>query len=341
MGGNIIGLNSSNAKRVAPTTDLEALYNYLSGTLGVDFVINGYGEALGPSANRPWTLTGTGSVTEYVQNDGVFIDYCGWPMSYLVSSKGVVSNPGPSGFQLFAKELGYTWLSDASFQSPTHIGFSSSGYPFDRGFKEAGSLNGLYLPHGTYQPADQQYFGGAVWELNSGGNSSMLGIHRPGIGWYFYGTSYYSTLTTILGNGGTPNTIPVNIYGAFIERCVHGQTSASGSGFSFTISHEPYTVAATAPQKNTTGPSSPYGGSSSPGPSGGTSTSGSGSGSSSGSSSSASSSGQGGSAATTEPATVSGLPKWVLPAGGIAALGLGAGLIGWAGHKEGWWSKNV
>lgn len=334
MGGNIIGLNSASSHNAASAADLEALYNYLNGTLGQDFVINGYGEALGPTEARPWTLTGTGSVTEYVQSGGVFIDYCGWPMEYLIAPNGVISQPGVNGFRTFAQAIGYGWLSNASFAAVARSeGPNGYLYPFPRGYVQSGSVNGLYLPHGTFIDS-------GTWALNGGGFASMLALHRPGEGWYFYG-EHWETLVRSIFNMTLPATIPPNVYGAFIERCVHDQTSASGSNFTMTISHEPYTVAATAPQKNTTGPSSPYGGSSSPGPSGGTSTSGSGSGSSSGSSSSSSSSGQGGSAATTEPATVSGLPKWVLPAGGIAALGIGAGLIGWAGHKEGWWSKNV
>lgn len=269
-GGNIIGLNSASARGAASASDLEALYNYLINTLGQDFVINGYGDALGPSASRPWTLTGTGSVTEYVQSGGVFIDYCAWPMEYQIQPDGTVNNPGPSGFQSFATALGYGWLSDASFAAVA----KSSGpngylYPFPRGYVQSGSVNGLYLPHGTF--TDQ-----GTWALNGSGYAAMLGLHRPGEGWYFYGV-HWETLVRSIFNMTLPATVPVNVYGAFIERCVHNQTSASGSNFSLTISHEPYTVPKTAPQKNTTGPSNPYGLSSSPGPSGQTSAGGNGS----------------------------------------------------------------
>ena len=72
----IIGLNAATARNAAPASDLEALFNRLK-VVNKNCVINGYGEALGPSASRPWTLTGSGSVTEFVQqSDNVFIDYC-------------------------------------------------------------------------------------------------------------------------------------------------------------------------------------------------------------------------------------------------------------------------
>ena len=335
MGGAIIGLNASTAKNVAPSADLEALFNYLDATLGRYFIINGYGEALGPSAARPWTLTGTGSVTEFVQQpDNVFIDYCGWPMSWLVNTAGYESNPGPVDFQTFGKALGYDWLSAASFQAGVKTGSNGHIFPFERGFNQSGALNGLYLPHGTFTAL------GGKWDLNGGGYAAMLGIHREGIGWYFWGTSYHSFINSLFGPAGYPKEVPPNVYGAFIEACVHGQSSAIGSNFTLTISHEPYTVNPTAPQKNTTGPSSPYTGSTAPGPSGSTTTKTYPSGSSSTSS-----------LPTVCPSgyqlvngqcvlAPSTTPSWLKPAVGIGLIVAGGGGVWYLGKQEGWWRKN-
>lgn len=325
--GAIIGLNSSSAKNVAPATDLEGLYNYLNSTLGKNFIINGYGEALGPSAARPWTLTGTGSVTQFVQGEeNVFIDYCGWPMSYLVNVDGAVTNIGPNGFQTFAKNIGYDWLGAANFQASNKTGADGYIFPFVRGFNQSGALNGLYLPHGTFRTS------GGTWTLNGGGYAAVLGIHRPGIGWYFWGSHYHSFSNTVFGPAGYPHTVPSNVYGAFIEAVVHGQSTVTGSGFSMTISHEPYTVKATSPQKNTTGASSPYSGGS-PGPSGS---------SSSGSPNSAGSSGcpsgyvmiNGICQRSTSVGTMTRTKSLV--AVGLLAVGIGG--VWYAGSQEGWWT---
>lgn len=260
MAGAIIGNTSANRKGGAPTAQLDQLYNYLNHTLGRYFVINGYGDALGPSKGRPWSLTGTGSVTQYVQSGGVFIDYCGWPMSYQISPAGAVADLGPKGFRTFAKALGWTWLSAASFQSKETTGSDHRTYPFPRGYVQSGSINGLYLPHGTFQKDH------ATWTMNGGGYAAMLGLHRPGLGWYFWGEAYDPWLYQLTGPADTPRHIPSNVFGAFIEACVHGQSTVNGRNFTLNITHQPYTVPKTGQQQNTTGPSTPYG--SNPGPSG-------------------------------------------------------------------------
>ena len=301
MAGTIIGLNRSTAKNVASSSDLESLYNYLNTSLGKRFVINGYGEALGPSATRPWSLTGSGSVLEYFQSGGVFIAYCGWPMRYTISPSGYRAGPTDTNFPTFAKGLGYSWLNGATFTAKAGQTTSHGDYwAFARGFNLSGSLNGLYIPHGAFSETL------VPWSLNGAGYAAMLGIHRSGIGWYFWGTHNSNLFQTIFQRTAT---VPPDVYGAFIEACVHGQTSASGKNYSLSITHEAYSVPSTGTSKNTSGSSTPYG----------SSGSGSGSGSSSGSGSFH--------ASTSNTSTASAMPSWVAPVVGAGALaGITAGL---------------
>ncbi len=325
MSGQIIGLTSSQRQSAAPVSFYETLYNYLISTLGQDFVINGYGESLGPSEYRPWTLTGTGSVTEYVQSGGIFIDWTSWPMSYEIDANGFQNNIGPSGFQTFAKDIGYDWLGAETFGASEADAPGGILYPFGAGFNEKGSLNGIYLPSGSFT------YNSAQWSLNGGGYAAMIGLHHPGIGWYFYGV-YHDPLTEkLFGAFGTPRWVPSAVYGSFIEACVHGQSTGNG----FSILHEAYTVPATQPQKSEPEPSSPYGGqtSDSPGPSS------SGNGDSVKVTTTTTQPSSGSGVPATPSTSTSGLPSWAVPAAGVTLIAGGLGFAAYIGAKSGWFTK--
>jgi hypothetical protein len=236
MGGAVIGIGASGRQNPAPDSDYEALYNALNGqTERAYVVINGFGETLAPTPNRPWTNVGPNGVSEFVSAGNVWVDYCGWPMFWHVDTAGVMSQYGAAGFQGFAVAIGYNSLSQKQFAVPTFGGESSTGYPFQRGYPEIGTQNGVYLGSGTFvTPPGFLGVGGGSFPIAAGGWTSLMALHRPGIGWYFYGT--YDRAA----NYGVPNAVPVDVYAAFILACLRGQGSWVASAASGLISHAPY-----------------------------------------------------------------------------------------------------
>lgn len=328
MGGAIIGLGSSNSLNPAANAEYEGLYAALNGQFGPYFVINGYGEALGPSPARPWTLTGSGSVSQYIQKGGVFIDFCGWPMYASVSAGGMRSYNYAQGFQTFARAIGYTWLANEVFSPPRTTATTITPYPFIRGFNLQGSEAGVYLPQGLV-------YGRPV---NANGAVAMVALHHAGIGWYFWAVNLTS-LAASLSDLGAVSSIPVSVYANFITAVMKGQGStANGITIKYAAYQGPTQTTSTQPIY----PTSPYGGNST-----------------SGSSTSGSSGGQSTTTTTTKSPTVttattcpSGYtlvngqcvanpsPTWVKPAIGLGAAGLGAGIIYYAGKQEGWWGNH-
>lgn len=273
MGGAIIGINQNGRQNPAPASAYEALYNALNGQTGsAYFVVNGYGEALGPSPNRDWSPAGqTNGVAEFVRSGSIFVDYCGWPMYYQVSTSGVQSTNGPGGFQAFVSGINYPWLDTKTFNPPTVQSFQANTafYQLSRGFNKLGSMDGVYLGGGTMTRAGGILsIGGGTVAIATTDWTALMALHHPGIGWYFYGTY----VPPNFGSKYLPDAVPEDLYAAFILACLRGQsTFASGSGQG-NIVHATYVAPVhkvTSPQP---GPSSPYPGSSSSG-SGSTSTS--------------------------------------------------------------------
>lgn len=340
MSGNIIGMGAQTAVNPAPASVLGSLYKALVGNTGPRFyVINGYGEALGPSATRPWTVTGQGSVSDFVRGGGIFVDYTGWPMYNHIDVDGATTLLGPAGFQQFAGAIGYDWLSAEQFAVPASIlygSFGSDKYPFSRGYAVSGSQAGVYLSQGTFStPGGILGIGGGTWPLHAQGFAGMFGLHHSGIGWYFYATATPNAVSASM-----PSFVPPAVFASFILACLNGQSNGDG----FTVSRLAYQAPYQSSPPSQSFPSSPYPSSASGGGSSSSST-GSGSGSSinpvvtgTGTSTSTSTS-TGGGTSTTVPtvspaSTPAAVPKWLLPLGGALLLGGGA----WLG-LEAWWAR--
>lgn len=294
-GGAIIGLNRSEALNPVARSTLETLYNQLHGQFQPYFVINGYGEAVGPSSARPWTITGSGSVAQFVQSGGVFVTYCGWPLYASVSAGGLRTEHYAAGFQTFARAIGYDWLGKATFNPP------DSQFHYIRGLNLSGSEAGLYLPYGDVNNRP----------ITSGGATAMFALHHAGIGWFFYACDLPSIAATLgdLRHPGQVNYVPVDIYAHFIQAVIQGkQRTVDG----LAIKHVPYQGPIPQSPGKTDYPTTPYGGNQ-PGPGGGSS------GKKSSGSPSSGSNGSGTSGATA--------PKWVKPAGIALASAGGIALL--------------
>ncbi len=340
MGGALIGTNVSGRQNAPPNSTLEALYNALNGHTGSEyFVINGYGEALGPSTARLWTPRGADGVAEFVRSGGIWVDYCGWPMYWQNEVGGTQTQLGGSGFDQFVQGIGFTWLDTKQFQTPLFGSVNnvlSLPYALTRGYQESGAQNGVRRGHGTFTtPGGFAGFGGGTWNLNGDGYCALIALHHATLkGWYFYGV--YDT-TTMYGNPSLPNMVPVDVYAAFVLACLRGQASFSASSGSGTIIHEVYEAPSHTVTANQPGPSSPY----PQGTSSGSTSSGS---ASSGSTASGStSSGSGGvhvtttSSGGTSPSTGSGGSTFFAPSSGppvleVAGLAAAAGLLTLGGY---------
>lgn len=326
MGGAIIGINQNGRQNQAPDSAYESLYNTLNGQTGsAYFVVNGYGEALGPSANRNWSPRGQNGVAEFVRSGGIFIDYCGWPMYWQVSTSGVQSQNGPGGFQSFVQGINYPWLDTKQFQTPVETTFSASlsQFPLTRGFDKLGSMDGVYLANGTMVvPGGILSIGGGTFPIATQSYTAMMALHHPSIGWYFYG-SYGRTSF----GPHFPNAVPEDLYAAFILACLRGQSGFSSSGGQGGITYANYVAPVhkvTSPQP---GPSSPYQGNSSG--SGTATSSGSGTGSATVSTTTTAPSGN----TSTNTSAISTTPGSVGPSAlEIGAVAAGAVLVGLGGY---------
>lgn len=225
MGQNaiIIGDGSPAAKNGAPPAILGTLYNAIVGLTGSSrAVINGYGEAVGPSSVVAWTPQ---QVAAFVKGGGIWIDLCGWPMYYQVSPTDIsqVTTLGAAGFQAFlsAWDSAY-WhnvLSTISFAVPFQLTTPFGTFPDSRGWPIQGVLPiGFCWLEGTFQPNSYSQ----VQALSASGWSMAGSLHRPGEGWYFYGS-------VNPGSGAGPyNGLPPQIYAQFILNTIAGRGPAYG-----------------------------------------------------------------------------------------------------------------
>lgn len=333
MGGAVIGIGQSGRQNQAADSAYEAIYDALNGQTGsAYFVVNGYGEALGPSANRDWSPNqGNNSAAEFVRSGGIFVDYCGWPMFWQVSTSGVQSQNGPAGFQQFVTGINYPWLDQKGFQTPVITTFTAPFYsvtqfPLTRGFNKLGSMDGVYLGSGTMVvPGGVLTIGGGSLPVATTSWTGLMALHFSGIGWYFYGTY------TRAGFVGGPNAVPVGLYTAFILACLRGQASFNSAEGSGQITHAAYQAPAHSVSTQQPGPSSPYpGGSSSGSTSSGSASSGSGGVTVTTTSSGPGPNSSGSTSATTGfnvVAPASGPPIWE-----VAGLAAGAGLVTLGGY---------
>ncbi len=248
MGYLIIdGLGSSRASNPPNATVLGNLYHYLYGWANAsrNVVINGYGSALGPGQFINWTPK---NVAGFVNAGNVFIDWCEWPMYYQVFSNGSQTPLSGAGFQFFAGYLGYDWLTNENFSAGA-IRFN--GYPMSHGYQQRGAQNGIFLPVGTGNYVQDFPSGQYADTLNAGGFASMMGLYRPGIGWYFYAA--FSPFTP-------PNRVSHLVYGAFIAACLHHQQGQAISvpGGTMTVQYVSYQAPTVTIAPTTSGPTSPY-----------------------------------------------------------------------------------
>lgn len=225
MGSNaiIIGDGSLGAKNGAPPSILGDLYNAVAGLTGSHrAVINGYGEAVGPSSVVAWTPQ---QIASFVKGGGIWIDLCGWPMYYQVSPTDVsqVTTLGAAGFQSFlsAWDSAY-WhniLGTISFAVPFQATTPFGTFPDSRGWPTQGVLPvGFCWLEGTFQPNSYSQ----VQALSANGWSMAGSLHRPGEGYYFYGS-------VNPGSGAGPyNGLPPQIYAQFILNTLAGRGPAYG-----------------------------------------------------------------------------------------------------------------
>lgn len=252
MGYIIIdGLGSARVSNPPNATALGNLWHYLYGwaNAGRDVVINGYGSALGPGKYIGWTPT---NVAEFIKAGNVFIDWCEWPMFYQVAVNGTQTTLGAAGFQGFSGQIGYTWLSDETF----YVGLSGT-YPLTHGYLLKGSQNGVFLPDGTtkyaaHLPLEGNFVSSTAYPVATSGVAAMMGLHHPGIGWYFYAAF-----------DPVPNPVqrvPHEVYGAFIGAVLHGQldTIVSTAVGDFQVHQSPYSAPTQTLRTTAAGPTSPY-----------------------------------------------------------------------------------
>lgn len=319
MAGAIVLLGKNEDRNPAPVQAYGSLYTALEGQISPFFVVNGGGEAIGPSTqiNRDFSLPSR--IAQFVVDGNVYIDYCGWPMYYSASGGGAVTTLGPSGFQQFASDLQYGWLKNVSFAFPTVFGASTT-YPFSRGFP-LNVLDGVCYNNGSgTSPGGLFGIGGGTIPFTADGYTAMMALHPPNGGWYFYGT--YATLlgstlplSSIAGiewGGVNPSD-----YAAFITGVVNDESNGDYLCQSYhLITQQPTTV--------TPGPSSPF--------STGTGT-GSGSGSGSGTSNSSPSTGEG--SPTTRPTPTPNKTAEILAVSGMMGGIVVVGVVFYRAHQHG------
>lgn len=248
MGYIIIdGLGSSQVSNPPNAAVLGNLYHYLKDWANAsrNVVINGYGSALGPGQFINWTPA---NVAGFVNAGNVFIDWCEWPMYYQVAPNGSQTTLAGAGFQSFAGEIGYDWLTNENFSAGA-IRFNN--YPMSHGYQQRGAQNGIFLPTGTGEYVQSYPSSSYSATLNAAGFAVMIGIYHPGIGWYFY--SAFSPFTP-------PSRVSHEVYGAFIGACLHRQQGQAISvpGGTMTVQYVAYEAPKVTIAPTTSGPTSPY-----------------------------------------------------------------------------------
>lgn len=339
----VIGLGKGFDRNPAPGADYTTIYTDLGGQNGGQsltnrfIIINAGGEAVPYSDQLRMQFTPQ-IAADHVKKGGIWVDYCGAPMYYTAQASGQVSLNGTSGWNSFTQNLGYGWLSAASFIVNPNARIGSPIFPFVRGFPLAESLDGVcYNASGTFA-GPGPFFTTKQWPLTANGYTAMFALRHPSGGLYCYAT-YWPTENDPyglpIGPGGelVPG-VDTSTYSGFIRNQIAGNTS----GFSC----RPYTLNTQYVPPATTSPSSP------------TKTTGSGSGSGSSNPTTTTTT------TTTSPTTRTtgattcpagytnvngqcvpgGTPTWVKPALGIGILGIGGGIFYYAGKQEGWWGKH-
>ncbi len=352
----IIGLGKGYDRNPAPLKDYTDLYTALGGQSGRTsltdrfVIINAASETL-PYSTQLHTNFTPAQVADHINKGGIWIDYTGWPMYYQADAQGTITALGQSGWAQFVNDLGpapahYGWLSKVSFAVPfgTIHGFTTQ-YPFVRGFPLNESLDGVCYSTTSFSEPGRL----GTYPASGSGFASMVAIHPPGMGYYFYGT--WTPLSDVMLNGD-PQGVPVQVFADFIQQVLRGNMGQ--------ITCQAYKTNYQKPAPTSTGQSSPTTISTGPGPSG---SGGSGTGSTGGSglsiSTSTTTTRPSGSGTTTTTVTkcpagyhragnacvpnspiTSGSTNWKTPVVGGLLLALGAGGVWYAGNQEGWWGKN-
>ncbi len=255
MGGvAIVGLGKGWDRNPAPVADYGDLWHGLQGASSRYIVINGGGEAVGPSAQLGKIFTPQ-IVAEYVKRGGIWVDYCGFPFYYLASSAGAVQTMGQSGWKEFASYLGYGWLRDVQFvPSPSvAVGSSGSAYHFARGFPLAESLDGVcYSAQSFTIPGGILGIGGYNGVLAANGWTAVIALHPSGGGYYFYAVYVPEAIVEAHFYGGgaaIPRGVPTATYAQFIRNVLSGNTGGYAC--------RPYRIASQSTHHVTPGPTSP------------------------------------------------------------------------------------
>lgn len=206
----IVGINSSH--RYNPVSDqaLNHLAELLKALPGSPIVkVNAYGEAYGPSSTQLWSpKTVAGFVLSGPEH--VWIDWCGWPGYYQVSSAAQVSVPAAAGWAALATALGYRWLTQADFAVPfgqkavSLGGGRIGGFPLSRGWDLGPSQNGvLYSGSGQVTLAGvrnlEGFFGTILGNLSApasaDGYAMLADVHHGSMGHYMYAAADPSIIT--------------------------------------------------------------------------------------------------------------------------------------------------
>lgn len=247
MGGvAILDLGKGLDRNPAPVADYGALYHGLQGASSRFIAINGAGEAVGYSDQMkiqysPETVAG------HVKRGGVWVDYCGFPMYYQAKADGTVSTLGQSGWHQFAEFLGYGWLRNAQFTYPGEFTLHTQ-YPFRRGFPLNQSLDGVCYAHQNFRQSSG-FLGlgvGGTFPTAADGFASMVALHRPNEGYYFYGSYHYDASGVL---ASALNGIPTSLYVTFIRNVLSGNVG------SYTCSR--YKIGVQKTSHITPGPTSP------------------------------------------------------------------------------------
>ena len=147
MSITVIGINSRQRFSPVPNTAIEHLTSLLKGA-DADIIINGYGQAWGPSSTQLWDA---GTIAEFVNSDPthVWIDWCGWPGYWQINADGTVVQQGPQGWANLSADLGYKWLAKSNFVVPQNFFQNpfAERYPMVRGWDLTPSQNGVYYQY--------------------------------------------------------------------------------------------------------------------------------------------------------------------------------------------------
>ena len=215
----IVGLGKGWDRNPAPVSDYGNLYHALQGASNRFIVINGGGEAVGPSAQLGKLYTPQ-IVAEYIKHGGVWVDYCGFPFFYTVSSAGAVQTLGQSGWKEFVSYLGYGWLRNQKFYYPGEYTLKTQ-YPFRRGFPLNQSLTGVCYDPNSFTRSGFLGVGGGTFPLAADGFAAVVALHPAGGGYYFYGS--YRTGPDQLFASAAPG-VPTSDYANFIRNVLRGNT---------------------------------------------------------------------------------------------------------------------